>query len=620
MKTLLSRFNFQKQWVRVVLAVALFVTVLFVFSQEVGFLFAEDPRVVDKITESFNNGVVQKPKALEKHGFVAGPKGWYLPPHSKGSLVYRPLHSVEQNEVIYLSLLFYKALPEVTNSLKLSLDSGTTYVSVVENANLFGSRIDLTPFMPNGGAFELFFEASNNSSSTVLVLDKMKIQIFDTRPPEPPSPLRMVLAFFSLGLVFILFTPNWKRFLPILGIVGLGLLLRYLNLIRVIYSTLEPDAEGYKNFADNLVPFTDMGFYSAKFSMREPFFLLVTKGFFQIFGSSDTHLRLLTLFLSLLVVYFVYRIVKELFGKYWGVLAGLVIALNLPFVIESGRGLRLELEMVLILLFCYVGFIRKEMRPLLRFVFLGVIGGFTILTRSSYLPCLSFLAIVAAVYHRKGIKDVVLLSFTSIVIMVALLAPHQYSIYQKHGDLFWDSNIHTRWLANREFQGQPGFPTIEEIEKNAYVGPKLTYIEYLFRLHTPREVMTGTLQGFYKIASHMDVIGYHEQVAAIIGFKLQWMDQIFRILGILGFFTAILLSRYRWLPLAFLSLIFPVAFLYDKGLTEPYRLTMQAFPFFLFCAILPVRYVSGWVWDKIKASGIFPAYGRLTENREAHDI
>ena len=69
-----------------------------------------------------------------------------------------------------------------------------------------------------------------------------------------------------------------------------------------------------------------------------------------------------------------------------------------------------------------------------------------------------------------------------------------------------------------------------------------------------------------------------------------------------------------------ISLIFPVAFLYDKGLTEPYRMTMQAFPFFLFCAILPVRHVSRWVWDKIKAAGIFPAYGRLTEDTETHDI
>ena len=591
----------RKPMVRPVIAIVLAVITLIAFRHEIAFLFAQEPKVVSEVTENFNFGIVSKSEAITNKGFIPGSKGWYLLPHSRGSLVYRPSSSVSPRGAAFIYLFFYKASPEVSNTMKLSLDSGATYVPVIQNVYLLGSRIDLTPFILNGGTFELLFEAENGSSSPVLVLDRMDLRIFETRPPEPPSLLRMTLAFFSLGLAFVLFTHKWKQSLPILGIMGLGFLFRYLNLTRVIYSSLDPDAQGYKLYADKLVPFTDTGFYSAQFSMREPFFLLVAKGFFQIFGSSDTHLRLLSLFLSLLVIYLVYRIAREVFGQSWGLLAAPGIALNIPLIVESGRGLRLELEMALILLFCYIGFIIKGIGHFPRFIFLGVIGGLIVLTRSAYLPGMGLLAIAVAAYHRKGIKGVTLASFISIFIMVILFAPHQYSIYRRHGDLFWDTNTHARWFANMEFAGQPGFPSREEIERNAYTGPRLTYGEYLFKLHTPREVIAGTFRGLYKIASHMDVIGYHKPVAGPVGFNLGWMDQILKLLGGIGVFLALLLPGYRWLPLGFFALVFPVAFMYDRGLTEQYRLTMQAFPFFLFCAILVTRRVSWWAWDKIRA-------------------
>ncbi len=168
-----------------------------------------------------------------------------------------------------------------------------------------------------------------------------------------------------------------------------------------------------------------------------------------------------------------------------------------------------------------------------------------------------------------------------------------------------------------EFAGRPGFLSREEVERDAYTGPRLTYKEYLFKLHTPREVIAGTLRGLYKIASHMDVIGYHKPVAAILGLNLGWMDQILKLLGILGLFLALLLPGYRWLPLGFFALVFPVAFVYDRGLTEQYRLTMQAFPFFLFCTVLVARHVSGWALDKIRASRALHAHGRLPDGEKA---
>jgi len=577
---------------RPLLAAVLLLAFLVVFHREVRFLFEKDPKLIAEVTENFNHGVVRRPEAVENHGFVAGPKGWELLPKAKGSLLYRAPSPLGPGQGAFLSLFFYRPSPEVQNALKLSLDGGKTFSPIARNVHLLGTRIDLTPYLSSGGAFQLLFEAENDSPSPVLVLDKMDLRIFEGRPTLPPSPLRMTLAFLAFGFSFVLLTPHWKRALPLLLILSLGFFLRILNLERVIYSTLDPDAQGYRVYAERITLFGENGFYSANFSIREPFFLLVAKAFFQLFGPSDTHLRFVSLFLSLVAILLTYRLASGLFGHGLGLLSALGMALNLPLIVESGRGLRLELEMVLLLLFCHVGFVKREMVPLPRFLLLGLIGGLIVLTRSSYLPGLFLLLIVAAFTHEGPLKRSALLGSLAVLLMILLFVPHQYMIYKRHGDLFWDANLHTRWYANLEFGGKPGFPSREELEKDAYAGPKLAYAEYLFKLHTPAEAIIGTLRGSLKIIAGMDLVGYRKPAAALLGFDPGWVDHGVTALGASGLLLALFLPGFRWLPFTFPALTFPVAFLYDRGLTEPYRLTMQAFPFFLLMGLLTLR--SGW--------------------------
>lgn len=574
------------------LAALLLLASLAVFHREVRFLFEEDPKLIAEVTENFNHGVVQRPEALENHGFVAEPKGWELPPSAKGSLLYQAPSPIRPGQVAFLSLFFYRPSPQVQNALKLSLDGGKTFSPIVRNVHFLGSRIDLTPYLSLGGTFHLLFEAENNTPLPVLVLDKMDLRIFDRPPSPPPSPLRMTLAFLAFGFSFALLTPHWKRAFPLLLLLSVGFFLRFLNFERVLYSTLDPDAQGYRAYAERMTLFGENGFYSASFSLREPFFLLVAKAFFLVFGPSDTHLRLLSLFFSLVVIFLTSRLARGLFGDGLGILAALAIVMNIPLIIESGRGLRLELEMILLLTFCSVGFVKQGMKPITRFLLLGLIGGLIVLTRSSYLPGLVLLVVAAALTHERPLKRVVLMGSLAILLMILLLAPHQSMIYKRHGDLFWDTHMHTRWYANLEFGGKPGFPSREDLEKDAYAGPKITYAEYLFKLHTPTEAFLGTLRGFLKIMAGMDMIGYRGPVASLLGFDPGWVDHVIMTLGIMGLLLALFLPGLRWLPLLFLALTAPVAFLYDKGLTEPYRLTMQAFPFFLLMGLLTLRY--GW--------------------------
>jgi len=585
---------------RAILAASLLVVSLLVFHREVGFLFKEDPRVVAEVTENFNHGVVQRPDALENHGFVVGSSGWYLAPQSTGRLVYRAPQAVGRESGALLFLFFYRLSPEVRNALKLSWGSEATAVTIAHDVHLVGGRVDLTPYLPSGGVLELAFEATNGTASPVLVLDKMELRVFAGRPSEPPSPPVMTLAFLSLGVAVTLVTKNWLRALAPLLILGVGLFVRLLYFDRVIYRALDPDAQGYRLFAERMTLVGENGFYSANFSMREPFFLLVAKAVFHMLGPSDTHLRLLSLFLSLLVIHLVYKLARALFGYELGLLAGLGMSLNVPLVVESGRGLRLELEMVLLLLFCYVGFVKREIAPLHRFLLLGLLGGATVLTRSSYLLGLFLLAVIAAVVHERSLRRIALMGALAVLLMISLLALHQVMIYKRHGDPFWDTNMHVRFYANQEFGGTPGFPSREVLERDAYAGPKLTYAEYLFRLHTPAEAISGTLRGALKIAAGMDLVGSWRPIPAILGFNPGWVDHVFTAVGGSGLLLALGAPGLRWLPLAFLVLTGPVAFLYDRGLTEPYRLTMQGFPFFLLSALLPVQRV--WAWTKAGAS------------------
>ncbi len=589
-----------ERWGRVLFVALVLVLSLVLLREEVQFFFQKDPKLALELIENFNEGVLQRPDLLASQGFVFSRRGWGLLPHTRGRLIYRFPQAVPPGGAVLAYLFFYRPSPQVHNALKLYQPGSQVLTTIGEDVTLRGNRIDLAPYLPSGGVFELVFDATNDAASAFVLLDHMELRMFAGRPPEPPSPPRMFLGLLLCGLAIALLTPGWKRTLPFVLILSVGFYIRYSNFDWVIYTPLDPDAVGYRTYADRMNLLSENGFYSGNFGEREPFFLLVTKIFFQIFGSSDTHLRLLSLLLSLGVIYLVYKQAVDLFGLGWGLVACSAIALNLPLARESGRGLRLELEMVLLLLFCQVAFVRKEQAPFRRFFLMGLLGGFIVLTRASHLPGLVLLMLYSAWRHRRQVHRVALMGSLAILLMVLLFTPHKYGIYKRHGDPFWDTHMYARWYANWEFVGRPGFPSVAELMQDGYVGPKLTYAQYLFQLHTPVEVIIGTLRGFVKIAARMDVVGFTTLVPALGSFRsLRSIDHFVTALGVLGLFVALCSAEFRWLPVGFVSLTFPASFLFDRGLFEAYRLTMHAFPFFLLCGLLAVRQASTWARPRV---------------------
>jgi len=129
---------------------------------------------------------------------------------------------------------------------------------------------------------------------------------------------------------------------------------------------------------------------------------------------------------------------------------------------------------------------------------LAVAGAAAHLLRfNSYLFFLPLLAVWA---WRQG-RDRRLLALLPLAFIAALSAPHLVHNARQFGDPLYSVNVHFVWSRNYEFvlmkqTGCAGCPTREEVEAESTAGPTLGAREYLFGLHSPREIAARVLRGY----------------------------------------------------------------------------------------------------------------------------
>ncbi|MCX5902836.1 MAG: hypothetical protein NTV89_05070, partial [Proteobacteria bacterium] len=137
-----------------------------------------------------------------------------------------------------------------------------------------------------------------------------------------------------------------------------------------------------------------------------------------------------------------------------------------------------------------------------RAVTCGVLAGCLLLTRVECLPLL-ILTLACYLFLLKRRWNAGMATAT-LAIAVVLVLPHLYNTYTRYGDPFYAINHHTRFYANIEFAGKPGFPTTEQIAKEGwYAGPKITPFEYYFKHHTLWQVVKNSTMGLAKITFAM---------------------------------------------------------------------------------------------------------------------
>jgi hypothetical protein len=271
---------------------------------------------------------------------------------------------------------------------------------------------------------------------------------------------------------------------------------------------------------------------------------------------------------------------RRFLGEWQSLLAGLLMALAEPLQAESVRGLRLEFELVLLTIYLVAAFRPTRKGSIVHAIVLGLLGGLLALTRSTYLPATIVLSTLSLWQVTATSRSFAAGAAIAAMLTVGAVVPHRYALYRVTGDPFNDTAYYARWNANMEFAGTPGFPTKAELEKNAYVGPHLSYAEYMFKLHTPREIAVSTFNGLAKLFFRMDL-------------RAAWPaaeNLALQALALFGFLLAVTRGL-AWIPLAFLLIELPVAFLYDRKLVEPYRHTFVAFPLILWAVCLSLMWM-----------------------------
>jgi hypothetical protein len=577
-----------RAWLRLVLAVLLSIAAWIVWAPTLRATFAPYHELFpQEDSQDFDNGSVAPSGHVEVTGYRACPYGWCLGPGQSGSLTYRFIANADRP---FLKLWFYRPAGG-TSQVSLSLDDGATWRPVTINAPDARDmeQVDLGTAITAGQQAAVRFAAANPTPAEVLVLDKLTVVYGGTARPPLPRSRAMFGMVVSFGLAAVIVSRRRLDALTTVLILALGASLRYSATLALADVPLEPDAIGYRAFARKMALFTDTGFLSARFDMREPLYILLVRVYFKVFGDSAFGMRLLGIVLGTATIWGFMRIGRDLFGRVPGQLIGLLIALNGPLVQEPGRALRLELELVLVAAYFFAAFVKPWRRVMPAAAVLTGIGLLLILTRSTYLPVV--VALNAYALYRPGQLTAWAGAMAVTVALLAIvIVPYRYNMYRVNGDPFYDTATYARWSANMEFAGRPGFPTRAQLETNAYLGPPISYRDYMLGLHTPGELIVGTVRGYYKLFRAMIVSPW----VLVENVKVRFaIDLLFQLAAVAGFVLALGQARYRWVPLTFVLLESSVAFLYDRNLLEPYRHSYAGWPLVLFAATLAVLTLLG---------------------------
>ncbi|MDO8547433.1 MAG: glycosyltransferase family 39 protein [Nitrospirales bacterium] len=364
----------------------------------------------------------------------------------------------------------------------------------------------------------------------------------------------------------------WEGF-ALAGILVWALVIRLEQFQSFAGAPLLPDAVLYRELALAMNSPYDTG-------MREPLWIWMIRGWFWLVGESEQALRVLTLVLSLGVLVAACKLFRDYTGRpFVGLLVALLLSLNPYLVRLSAGGLREEAYMLLILCFVYLVFVRTRERSLVaQAIGIALSGAALLLLRlNSYVfvvPLLLFWGWKRSTEH--GRRSWIALALIGSFLAVAV-APHLVHNERLFGDPLFSLNNLATGTRNQEFiivkgTGCPGCPTAEQVRQNLFHGPPVTTFEYLFRMHSLRELAGGLAEGYWNM-----YLWPSDLYRVLVGPQLPVLTYGFYILGL----GLVLFSPHREvvLVMVLLSNMFPF-FLAMKILDV--RLVMHLVPFVAF--------------------------------------
>jgi hypothetical protein len=582
----------------------------------------------DEVDEYFDGGHIARPDRLVSiDGFTAGTDGWYLGPAASGRLVYRIPR--QPGTTIALSVWLY-ALPGVTNSVTAGIDSQTP-VTLLTNVNGPAVKVDLPHIFDAAPSVTMEIDARNSSSVQVLVIDQMVTYVSNGTDARAPPALTYIAFGGLVALITLAIVRRQRHALAVsvaMGVVvATAAATRIVELFAVSGQLLDPDAAAYRVYADRFQwwPFSEHGLFSGNFSEREPIFPMVVHAYFQALGSSDFHLRVVSVTLSIAVVVLSVIAARRRLSWWPALAVGLLVAVSPPLIDESVRGLRLELEM-LVLLGLYIALDRgPAKRPLLDAVLVGVLGAAMVLTRTYYFPLFGVAVAISFLARYRPLRRAIGLAMLAALIMVSAEAAHRIGLYVHTHDVFYDTAVYSRWNANDEYFSfhrplphRELFPTFAEYQNfGLYFGPKISTVQYLFEIHSPQEFVRDSLAGSREIFETVGVVVVRTRLGALapvgtgVDLAIRWMV----LLGLMAMLVrAWRHRRLAIIPAMVLTWLAMTAFLFDHGLLELYRHTWQTFPLALIGAAWLVESVVRIVMRRFQLNRDYARWYRLASS------
>jgi hypothetical protein len=279
-------------------------------------------------------------------------------------------------------------------------------------------------------------------------------------------------------------------------VVSVAALLRFAVLPAMLRRDLDADAIAFMGIAEKAHLFNT--------DSREPLFIWLLKLMRLFTGEySAAALRTTSILVSIGVTAAVFQFARRHIGLLAATVAGLAYAYAPAFVFTATRGLREELIVAFFLLFAHICIVLWGKPPTLRGAI--ALGLAYLLCNYIRLSSNAFCAVASlgvfawsAARHRLPARRWWL---AAVPIAVGFLPVAPYLIYcqQRFGDPFFSVSIHTRFYANLELEGTPGFPTREELEKDAYAGGPMSMGEYVFAHHSLKQVAGRTAWGAWRV-------------------------------------------------------------------------------------------------------------------------
>ena len=587
----------------------------------------------NQVDEFFVHGTVVKPdRLILVEGFQQAAQGWYLDPGASGTLVYRVAGHPGTTTAVNLWL---NLTGGVSDAVSVSAP-GLPAVRIATNLRSFGDRLEIPSEYANASSVDVQIDGSNASAVQQLVIDKISTYSVTGTDPRPP-PIYSFVAFGVLaGLISFALLRRRQHAIPTSAGIGLVAALAASTRIAALFTLhlpTEPDAIGYRTYAERFQwwPLFDNGIFSGNFYEREPLFPMVVHVYFQLIGSSDFHVRVVSATLSVAVVILSVVAARRRLQTWWGpLLVGLVMAISGPLIQESYRGLRLEQETLLIL-GLYLALDREPARrPVLDAIAIGLLGAAMALARTYFIPVFIAAVAVSFLLRYRSLPKVVGLVAIATLMMGGAEVAHRIGLYEHHGTAFFDTNGYVRWDANEELyrfhRPLPHielFPTVTQYQTlGNYSGPLISSYQYLFVIHSPVEFARDSLAGtrlmfdsldsfIFDVRAAVDVHKFPARLAPLAKSVATRFDILLSWTVVLGLLAMCLRAwrepRLIILPTIVVTWIGMTAFLLDHQLLEKYRHTWQTYPLVLIAGAWLLERIALYVAPRIKARQVLNA-------------